>query len=82
MKTIWPRNHHQKPVDKVLLYMNMYNAQTHTHTHTHTQMLHRKKEKNTICSSINWPNNLVSNVFAYVHYFLAQSQGNILSQKA
>ena len=54
----------------------------HTHTHTHTQMLHRKKEKNTICSSINWPNNLVSNVFAYVHYFLAQSQGNILSQKA
>ena len=54
---------------------------THTHTHTHTQMLHRKKEKNTICSYtvIQY---VVSNVFAYVHYFLAQSQGNILSQKA
>ena len=26
-----------------------------------------KKENNTVCSSINWPNNLVNNVFASGH---------------
>ena len=31
-------------------------------------MLDRKKENNTVCSSINSPSNLVNNVFASVHY--------------
>ena len=31
-------------------------------------MLHRKKETNKVCCSINWPINLVDNVFASVHY--------------
>ena len=31
-------------------------------------MLHRKKENNTVWSSINWPSNLVNNVFASVNY--------------
>ena len=31
-------------------------------------MLHRKKENFTVCSSINWPSNLVNNVFVSVHY--------------
>ena len=31
-------------------------------------MLDRKKENNTVCSSINSPSNLVNNVFANVHY--------------
>ena len=31
-------------------------------------MLDRKKENNTVCSSINLPSNLVNNVFASVHY--------------
>ena len=31
-------------------------------------MLDRKKENNTVCSSINLPSNLVGNVFASVHY--------------
>ena len=31
-------------------------------------MLHRKKENGTVCSSINWPSNLVNNVFVSVHY--------------
>ena len=30
-------------------------------------MLDRKKENNTVCSSINSPSNLVNNVFASVH---------------
>ena len=31
-------------------------------------MLDRKKEHNTVCSSINSSSNLVNNVFASVHY--------------
>ena len=31
-------------------------------------MLDRKKESNTVCSSINSPSNLVNNVLASVHY--------------
>ena len=31
-------------------------------------MLNRKKENNTVCSSINSPSNLLNNVFASVHY--------------
>ena len=31
-------------------------------------MLDRKKENNTVCSSINSSSNLVNNVFASVHY--------------
>ena len=31
-------------------------------------MVDRKKENNTVCSSINSPSNLVNNVFASVHY--------------
>ena len=31
-------------------------------------MFDRKKESNTVCSSINSPSNLVNNVFASVHY--------------
>ena len=36
-------------------------------------------ENNTIGSSINWPSNLVNNVFANVHCFLTQSQGSIFT---
>ena len=32
------------------------------------RMLDRKKENNTVCSPINWPSNLVNNVFVSVHY--------------
>ena len=31
-------------------------------------MLDGKKENNTVCSPINWPSNLVNNVFVGVHY--------------
>ena len=33
------------------------------------KMLHRKKENNTVCSSINWPSNLVNNVIAMYFTF-------------
>ena len=27
-----------------------------------------EKKSNTVCSSVNWPSNVVNNVFASVHY--------------
>ena len=41
-------------------------------------MLHRKKENNTIFSSINWISNLVNNVFASVHYLRFQYKVTVL----
>ena len=39
-----------------------------------SKIMDRKKENNTVCSSMNSPSNLVNNVFASVHYLQSVNQ--------